>query len=92
MDPFNNLNEYEKNLKQANLNAARATHNQSSGRETPALPVLPSTISRRDYFAAAALQGIIASNDLRTDWSLAVTLAVDTADKIIGILDLRREV
>jgi hypothetical protein len=47
-----------------------------------AVPFLP---TRRDYFAAMAMQGMLAGD--RNDWGDVISDAVDFADELIAALD-----
>jgi hypothetical protein len=78
VDPFKSLNDIKRMEREALLNApASQQHNRS--------PAIASWLSRRDYFAAAALQAILDSsqNQKVTD---VVEDAVFIADKLIAAL------
>ena len=79
VDPFKSLNDIKRQEREALLN------NPASQQHGSPATTIASCLSRRDYFAAAALQGIFSSPDMGV--GNAVERAVMAADYIIAVLD-----
>jgi hypothetical protein len=79
VDPFKSLNDIKRMEREALLNSP-ASHQQHKSPAT----TIASSLSRRDYFAASALQGTLASNCSVPD---AVQRAVMAADFLIEMLE-----
>lgn len=85
VDPFKSLNDIKRMEREALLNNPASQQHKS----TPVSPNFASLISRRDYFAAAALQGILATNAVAIH--AAAERAVVTADVLIAFLEASAE-
>lgn len=83
VDPFKSLNDIKRMEREALLNNPAAQQHKS-----PATTIA-SCLSRRDYFAAAALQGILATNAVAIH--AAAERAVVTADVLIAFLEASAE-
>lgn len=82
VDPFKSLNDIKRREREALLNAPASQQHKSPANSA-------SLISRRDYFAAAALQGILSSPDIGV--GNAVERSVMAADYMIAVLDAEKE-
>lgn len=81
VDPFKSLNDIKRMEREALLNNPASQQHKS----TPVSPNFASLISRRDYFAAAALQGIFSDGNVAIQ--TAVERSVMAADYLIAVLD-----
>lgn len=86
VDPFKSLNDIKRMEREALLNNPASQQHKST---PPVSPNFASLISRRDYFAAAALQGILAANSVAI--YAAAEKAVVAADALIAFLDASAE-
>lgn len=87
VDPFKDLNDTKRKEREALLN--HPEFNQAAGGSRHFAPpiVIPPAISRRDYFAAAALTGLLACGDHNYNGTLLAESASQMADMLIAYLD-----
>ena len=82
VDPFKSLNDIKRQEREALLNSPASQQHKAP----PVSSTFASLISRRDYFAAAALQGILSYTD-ELSIGAATLFAVKYADSILLRLD-----
>jgi hypothetical protein len=81
-DPFQNLNDIKRQEREALLN-------NSTNAPSVKSPAIASLISRRDYFAAAALQGILAAGE--SSLLDAAERSFRVAGYLIGMFEMSEE-